>query len=697
MKRIAVIAFVSLAAGSAVEAQDSFDVRYSTYGLPGMVDMPTALSFPDSDLSVTVSDFGGTSRITGSFQVLPRVTGSFRYSRIQNYFGPNDDLFDRSFSLHVRLLEETRRRPALTLGVNDLIGTGVYASEYLVATKHLTPRLRVTGGLGWGRLGSNNGFTNPLGFLSETLETRPSRDFGRGGEAELDQFFRGDAAFFGGVEVKATDKLSFAIEYSSDSYAREDGPTFDYRSPWNFGLTYKLRENVNVSAAYLYGSALGVQVTFTTNPTEPPYDGGGDPAPFPVTPRTDVDVAALGWTQPDGGATAVGQLEEVLAAEGVPLHGFSIEGSVARVEIENTRWRANAQAIGRTARVLTGAMPPQVDTFVIRPVSNGIAGSEVTIRRADMEELAFSLDNSWSSYARAQIEPTTTPSQPLARVYPRFDFGLEPYIQPSLFDPDAPVRADFGIELNGRFEPAPGFLVRGAVRQKVFGNLDESERGSNSVLPRVRTDTNIYERTGPTDLLDLTGSYFFKPGRDFYGRVTVGYLERQFGGVSTEVLWKPVDSNLGIGVEANYVKQRAFDQGFGFRDYEVATGHASLYYDFNNGFEAQVDAGRYLAGDWGATLTINRTFKNGWKIGAFATLTDVPFEEFGEGSFDKGLLLTIPLDWARGDPMQDTFSYTLRPITRDGGARLSIRDRLYEKVNQSHEQELRDGWGRFWK
>ena len=48
------------------------------------------------------------------------------------------------------------------------------------------------------------------------------------------------------------------------------------------------------------------------------------------------------------------------------------------------------------------------------------------------------------------------------------------------------------------------------------------------------------------------------------------------------------------------MRQRDFDSGFEFLDYEVTTGHASLYWDMGRGYEGRVDAGRYLAGDWGA-------------------------------------------------------------------------------------------------
>ncbi len=103
-----------------------------------------------------------------------------------------------------------------------------------------------------------------------------------------------------------------------------------------------------------------------------------------------------------------------------------------------------------------------------------------------------------------------------------------------------------------------------------------------------------------------------------------------------------MQSRWALGAELNYVLQRDFDKRLGFQDYETATGHASFYYAFANGFHGQIDAGRYLAGDWGATFGVDREFENGWRVGAYFTLTNMPFDEFGEGSFDKGIRLTIP-------------------------------------------------------
>ena len=61
-------------------------------------------------------------------------------------------------------------------------------------------------------------------------------------------------------------------------------------------------------------------------------------------------------------------------------------------------------------------------------------------------------------------------------------------------------------------------------------------------------------------------------------------------------------------------------------------------------FDAALHVGQYLAEDKGATLELRRTFDNGWKVGVWASQTDVSAEDFGEGSFDKGLYFKVPLN-----------------------------------------------------
>lgn len=233
------------------------------------------------------------------------------------------------------------------------------------------------------------------------------------------------------------------------------------------------------------------------------------------------------------------------------------------------------------------------------------------------------------------------------------------------------------------------------IRQRFWGNVADG-RPSNSVLPRVRTDQREYAQFGTT-LENLYVARQWRMGQDLYARSTAGLFESMFGGVSGELLWKPVSSRLALGIEANYVVQRDYDQRFSFRDYKTFTGHASAYYQLDNGYHVQIDAGRYLAGDYGATFSLDREFANGWRVGGFFTLTDVSSEDFGEGSFDKGFRISIPLDWLLGKPGRNRFNTVVRPTQRDGGQRVEVPGRLYEQVREGHRNRLNSQRARIWE
>jgi len=683
-------------------AQDA--PTYTVYGSAGLIDMPTGEMPADGELALTTNYYNGVLRTAVTFQITPRLSGTFRYSVIDDYFGPDGRLYDRSFDVSYMISEEGDLMPGVVIGLRDFGGTGVFASEFVAASKHLRPGLVVTGGIGWGRLGSYGGFENPLGVIADGFKTRPAGFTGIGdtGQVAFDTFFRGQAALFGGVEWRPSDRLSFKAEYSSDAYDREvTFAGFERRTPFNFAATYRMRNGVDLTGFALHGSEFGLMANLAIDPGKARFTSGREPAPPPVVPVSLADQrAAASWGEMSG-ATPSARVAAALKPQGIELESLSITGSTATVRIRNGAYDAAPQAVGRTGRVLTATLPGSVSTFRIVPVVKGIAASAVTLRRADLEELELAPDGTWQSFARADVSDAAgsrfDPAGAPMRQYPALDWSLRPYSQQALFDPDAPVRADFGAELAIGVDLAPGLILSGAVRQKLVGNLDESTRVSNSEIQRVRSDVARYDKTEEAEITHLTGEYFFRPGPDLYGRVTAGYLERMFGGVSGEVLWKPVDSRLALGAELNYAVQREFDSGFGFQDYDVVTGHASAYYDFGGGYLGQLDAGRYLAGDWGATFGLDREFGNGFRVGAFFTLTDVSFDDFGEGSFDKGIRFTVPLSWLAGEPSQRGFSTTIRPVTRDGGARLSVRNRLYGLTRDYHGPELQDNWGRFWR
>ncbi|NNL72973.1 MAG: YjbH domain-containing protein, partial [Silicimonas sp.] len=108
------------------------DPTPTLYGTPGLIEMPSARTFEDADLVTTLSGFSGQTRSTLSFQITPRLTGSFRYSRIGGFQPGGRTLYDRSFDISYQILAESGTRPALAIGLRDIVGTGIYSGEYIV-------------------------------------------------------------------------------------------------------------------------------------------------------------------------------------------------------------------------------------------------------------------------------------------------------------------------------------------------------------------------------------------------------------------------------------------------------------------------------------------------------------------------------------------------------------------------------------
>ena len=717
------VAVLALGAGTPVIAETTGTLNL--YGATGLIDMPSGETQPDGQLSISAGSFGPVSRTTLSFQITPRISASFRFLGVRdwnNLFCPPDcnganffsTYYDRSFDLRYQVLKEGKYLPAVTVGLQDFAGTGVLSGEFVAATKNLAPGLKVTAGLGWGRLGSYGSIGSPFG-------ERPRINIGFGGNFNYDQWFRGPAAPFAGVEWQVNDRLGIKAEYSSDAYDEEAGlrGTFKHKSPFNFGVEYQAADGIRLGAYYLYGSEFGIVGHVVLNPKDRPGGGVSEGAPLPVRVRG----TASGWstgTIVDGGqagATAA-QLAKLLREDGIRVEGFVVQGSTAELRIRNERIDAAPEAIGRAARALTYVLPPSVETFRIVPVVNGMAASAITLQRSDIESQEFAIGGAEAIRARAQIGPAGPRLAGSLRdptLYPAFSWSLAPYNRLRLFDQNDPFKFDVGLRGTIRVELLPGLTLQGAVTQKIAGNLDDRPPlPPRAGLQPVRSAIFFYDRDGTTALESLALHWNGKLGRNVYGRVSVGYLERMFGGVSTEVLWKPVNSRFAIGAELNYVAQRSPSQGLSFHlpqelydtdagpgsgpsSYRVLTGHVSAYYQLAQGLHVQLDVGRYLAGDVGATLSIDREFANGWRIGAFATKTNVTAEEFGSGSFDKGIRLEIPFSWVLGKPTRRTSTTIVRPFGRDGGARLEVDGRIYDQIRDYHTPRLDQQWGLFWK
>lgn len=379
-------------------------------------------------------------------------------------------------------------------------------------------------------------------------------------------------------------------------------------------------------------------------------------------------------------------------AQGLQIDRFRIADGTAEVAFENRTYRTESEAYGRLSRVLMDTMPPDVERFRFTSLDNGVPMRNVMIPRDSLERVIRARGTGAELLASSQIAPASSDadilSAPLARSYPRFDWAICPELNQSLFDSDRPYRYQILLGLKGGIDLAPGLRTDAEFQVNLVDNFSHLP-ASTSTLAHVRSDLGEYFHKGRYGIARLQTSYTAKLGSGLYAQARAGYLESMFAGGGGEILWHPDGKRWAIGVTAYEVWQRGFDRLFDLQNYHVFTGHISFYYQSPYyGLNFRVHAGRYLAGDYGATIEILRRFDTGIEIGAFATFTNAGFSKYGEGAFDKGIIIRIPLDWMLPVNSQSNATMTLKPLMRDGGQALEGEYGLYDATTRTNAEPI---------
>lgn len=253
---------------------------YSTndFGGVGLLQTRTARFGQDGQFTVGGSFLNPYRRYYLNWQILPWAEVTFRYTDITNVdaflftsvdqsdgrffrnlfsFKQGGTFLDRGFDLKLRLREESQYFPAVAVGLQDFLGTGLFASEYLVFSKR-HGELDFHVGMAWGYLGNRNTIGNPLTHFSNSFKHRNS-GFGQGGNLGLKRWFSGeDVGIFGGIEYHTPiEGLSLKAEYSSASTERDPlSNRLKETLPVNFGVNYRIGEWADLSLGWERGNSL---------------------------------------------------------------------------------------------------------------------------------------------------------------------------------------------------------------------------------------------------------------------------------------------------------------------------------------------------------------------------------------------------------------------------------------------------------
>ena len=641
----------------------------SDFGVTGYLDMPSARMADDGTFRTTISAQQSLQLYNLTYQAFPWLEATFRYAILNpgDLDRSRDDLRDRSYAVKMRLLRERRLAPELAIGLQDALGTGVFGSEYLVASKRIG-NLDASLGIGWGRYAGSADMSNPLEYISEEFGDRRAFQDGEQGQPLTGTFFRGpNVGFFGGARYEIPKwRLALIGEFHGDKFRREVSlGTLDEVDRFSVGVEWEPAKDITLTLSHQLGQEWGLTVSADLNTR----------LDAPIKREAAFWSADDARSEPPPGLDLGNWYARLLfdvERSGLQLRRAEVsdEGRVVWLEIANTRYQYTADAIRQVLSLAELHLPRGVHTINVVLEEYGLQMSALSYKRR-LDYDAF--DDSISPGAVIDVIPPRRLDRPRYETgyqTPALVLTAEIATRFQLMDPDDPLRYQAALRVGTRVNLPAGFAIRGSTVLNLYNDFDDIDRDSDSVLPRVRSDISRYLKEGDTGIDSLYLEYRSSVRRDLHVRGYAGVLEEMYTGVGGEVLYQPFASRLAFGATINYLWQRDFDKDFGLRDYETATAFASLYWatPFSN-YDFAIHAGRYLAKDVGATIEVRRTFANGWSVGGWATLTDVPFDEFGEGSFDKGLFFRIPFNQILPGNTRASYATSIRPVQRDGGQR----------------------------
>ena len=617
---------------------DSFEYNsYNNHGVLGLINTPTARFYKEGAFGITAYDGTPDQKITITSSPYDWLEASFFYT---NYQGrpsgfDGEDFKDKGFNFKARLKEEGVF-PAIAIGVNDIAGTGFYSSEYIIGSYGIS-NLDIHFGLAWGKLnGADNSFKNPLIYISDKFRNRPSNenDFaGKGGQFQPSRYFSDETVSpLYGVSYAFSNKFLLKIEHDTTQTPGNIG--FEVASSRaSYAIEYSPNKNFTLGLSQERDNYLSLKFIYKQN-----VSSAKKPYKYQKVKK-------------DPKLNKYGQLIKNLESNGIGVN--KIRETSNSVGIEITQFiHPNLDLVEEILMTASRDSGITKDIKTDYRIANLQAYSNIN---EDFEE------NSTLIYKRKDGKKFNTSNK----------FSIRPFIAAR----EGFLKAAFLLENDSEYIFSDNFFFSSNLKYSIWDNFDELTVPPIDTYPaQVRSDVKDYMQNFDKVIIGRAQfDYHLTLKKNNHIMLTAGILEEMFNGLGLEYLYFDNSKNYAVGFEIFEVKKRDYNLRFGTLDYRNTTGSINFYYRNYQliPFDAKISYGEYLAGDVGTTFELSRSFLNGAQFGVFASFTDVTSEQFGEGTFDKGLFFTIPV-------YKNLVNYTWRPLTKDPGAKLNRKHRLHD-------------------
>lgn len=636
------------------------------------------------------------------------LEASYFYYRPDDFFwgGQKGLYLDKGFNVKFLYKPTNKFLPDFAVGLDDFAGTGLFTKEYAVATYEFK-NIKISSGIGWGKfVGNDNSFENPIGKISNEFykRKRSSSNFDTGGTPSTDLWFKGDAILFGGIEIPFGKRknISLKIESNPLNYldfsccSQPSLETFEVRKTdkdINFGISYKFLEFGNIDFSYIKGNTFNLTIAF----------GFSSNKNYVKKSKFEPKVINTNFNQNKKNEFYYDLLEN-LNKNNLFLQTADLDDDVLSISIDSPNIENPIQYTSRTAIIAQKVLKNNdIKTKYINVgnITRGMEINNIEYEYEDIKNLRRPIILTKRNTKIKNIDPKNYKNdefQPKV-MFPVISFNLSPDIRSHVGSPERFLFSGIGLKLNTEIQINRNLTLYSVIGQNLTNNFDEKVSRPSSRLPLVRTEIVDYlQQSDNLYIRNLQIDYISSISKNLSYRWTAGYLEEMYGGISTEVLYKPFKSNFATSIEINKIKKRFYDGRFDFLDYENTTHHLNIaYYEPNSNILLKWSYGEYLAGDRGYTLDLSRRMPSGWRGGFYFSRTNVSARDFGEGSFDKGFYFYVPFNIFQESYTKEGFGFSLKTLTRDGGQKLIINNRLIDSFYGSSLTEINESWQNYGK
>lgn len=637
--------FISLISFSSKADNFKFN-SHNNHGVIGLINTPSARFLDEGGFGFTLYDGTPDQKITITSSPYDWFEASFFYTNIQGK--PYGNGFpgsykDKGFNFKLRVKEEDHL-PAIAIGINDIAGTGYYSSEYIVGSYGID-NLDMHFGIGWGALNGLKKYKNPLIYINDQFEERPATGLrNEGGNFQPSRYFSDDSISpFWGLSYVFNNNLTLKVEHDT---TLTPGPNWNIndiqigydnpKSRTSFGLEYNLKEHFVLGISYERGNYLSLKFNYKTEGAKREQS-----SQYKQLERRETD-------------SIYGYLINNLNSNGIGVN--KIVENADKIGLELTQFsHPNLDIIEEIVFSATRDAGIEKDVQTSYKVADLSAVNNIDANLLD--------DTNQENILRYERKKSRN-----LKVNNRINF--RPFIGAREGFLKFSILAENDIE----YVIKDNFFFSSNIKYSLADNFDDLTIPPNNTYPaQVRSDVKEYLRNFDHPVIGRAQfEYFITPKRNHHYMFSAGILEEMFIGAGFEYLKYENVKSYAYGFEIYNVKKRDYKMRFGTIDYQTTIGSANFYYRNYKyiPFDAKISAGKYLAGDKGITFELSRKYLNGAEYGVFATFTDVSSDQFGEGSFDKGIFFNIPI-------YQNFINYTWRPLTKDPGARLNRKNSLY--------------------